>query len=170
MANITVKFEIKMEVDEKDFDQLKNLEHHADYLLDLDSWNEIKKVFSAKVTRIEDESAFKEECYVGDFVKITDGDYVSYGIIESLTPKKTRAHIKYVPRRFAHSDVQVKRIEVLHLTEQQGYSINKVVKLCNTISLYGCELGSSQSDIVYGQICDAAKKMIEEIVNNSAIE
>lgn len=55
MANITVKFEIKMEVDEKDFDQLKKLEHHADYLLDLDSWNEIKRVFGAKVTRIEEE-------------------------------------------------------------------------------------------------------------------
>ena len=49
-----VNFEIKMEINEKDFDKIKKLEHHADRLLDLDNWSEIKSVYGCKV-RIDKE-------------------------------------------------------------------------------------------------------------------
>lgn len=44
-----VKFEIYMDVDDDFVDEAKKWEHHADYLLDLDSYPEIKSVYGCKV-------------------------------------------------------------------------------------------------------------------------
>lgn len=44
-----VKFEIKMTINEDDLPKLKKLEHHADWLLDLDNWPEIKGIHDCKV-------------------------------------------------------------------------------------------------------------------------
>lgn len=54
-----VKFEINLEIDKKDFEKLKKLEHHADWLLDLDSWNEIKSISDCKVTKFEKDNKSK---------------------------------------------------------------------------------------------------------------
>lgn len=51
---MVVNFEIKMEIEDKDFDKIKQLEHHVDRLLDLDNWSEIKSVYGCKV-RIDKE-------------------------------------------------------------------------------------------------------------------
>ena len=54
-----VKFEINLEIDKKDFEKLKKLEHHANWLLDLDSWNEIKSISDCKVTKFEKDNKSK---------------------------------------------------------------------------------------------------------------
>ena len=54
-----VKLEINLEIDKKDFEKLKKLEHHADWLLDLDSWNEIKSISDCKVTKFEKDNKSK---------------------------------------------------------------------------------------------------------------
>ena len=51
-----VNFSIKMEIEDKDFDKVKQLEHHAERLLDLDHWNEIKSVYGCKVKINKEES------------------------------------------------------------------------------------------------------------------
>ena len=48
----TVLFQIKMEVEEDAMERLKKLEHHAEWLLDLDNWQEIKSVFECHVSEI----------------------------------------------------------------------------------------------------------------------
>lgn len=53
--NLTVKFEVQLEVKEKDLGELKKLEHHADYLLDLSGWPEIQSVHDCKVSVMKPE-------------------------------------------------------------------------------------------------------------------
>ena len=49
-----VKVELNLEVrDKQTAENLKRLEHHAEYLLDLDSHPEIKSVFGVKVSNAE---------------------------------------------------------------------------------------------------------------------
>lgn len=48
-----IKFEITMEVNENFIHEAKNWEHHAEYLLDLDSYPEIKSISDCKVTELE---------------------------------------------------------------------------------------------------------------------
>lgn len=50
----TIKFEIMMDVDDNFVDKAKKWEHHAEYLLDLDSYSEIKSVYGCKVTEINE--------------------------------------------------------------------------------------------------------------------
>lgn len=50
----TVKFEIMMEVEDGAIDNIKKLEHHADYLLDLYSYPEIHTIHDCKVTVVEE--------------------------------------------------------------------------------------------------------------------
>ena len=52
MAKI-VKIEMYMEVDDNSVDNLHKIEHHAEYLLDLNSWPEIKSVFGVTVEEQE---------------------------------------------------------------------------------------------------------------------
>lgn len=46
-----VKIEMYLEVDDNAIDEIKKLEHHAEYLLDLDSYPEIKSVYGVKVNK-----------------------------------------------------------------------------------------------------------------------
>ena len=50
------KVEIKMfvDIDEKDIEKLQVIEHHAEYLLDLDSWPEIKSVYGVEINKQKD--------------------------------------------------------------------------------------------------------------------
>ncbi len=48
-----VKIEIYADIDISDFEELKQIEHHADYLLDLENYPEIKSVYSVSVTKVE---------------------------------------------------------------------------------------------------------------------
>ena len=48
-----VKFEIEMEIDDDFFDDAKRWEHHADELLDLDDYPEIKSISGCKVTQCD---------------------------------------------------------------------------------------------------------------------
>ncbi len=45
-----IKFEITMEVEDDFAEKTKRWEHHADYLLDLKSYPEIKNIYGCKVT------------------------------------------------------------------------------------------------------------------------
>ena len=45
----TVKVELYLEVDDNRVDKIHVIEHHAERLLDLDSWPEIKSVYGVKV-------------------------------------------------------------------------------------------------------------------------
>lgn len=47
MAKYLVSFEV--EADEKSLEELRKLEHHAEYLLDLDSWPEVKNISGVKI-------------------------------------------------------------------------------------------------------------------------
>ena len=40
---------ISMEVEVSNIMELRKIEHHAEYLLDLESWPEIKRVFNVRV-------------------------------------------------------------------------------------------------------------------------
>lgn len=46
----TIKFEIMMEVEDNFAEETKQWEHHAERLLDLDSYPEISSVYGCKVT------------------------------------------------------------------------------------------------------------------------
>lgn len=48
-----VKFEIEMEIDDDFFDDAQRWEHHADELLALDDYPEIKSISGCKVTQCE---------------------------------------------------------------------------------------------------------------------
>ena len=43
-----------MNVSDKGAKTLKKLEHHADWLLDLESWPEIKSVFDCKIEEVKE--------------------------------------------------------------------------------------------------------------------
>ena len=44
-----VKVSMNVEIDKKDLPKLIRIEHHAEALLDLDNWNEIKSVYNVRV-------------------------------------------------------------------------------------------------------------------------
>lgn len=46
----TVKVEMYLDIEDGSVDEIKKIEHHADYLLDLDSWPKIKTVYGVKVS------------------------------------------------------------------------------------------------------------------------
>ena len=48
-------FSIKMKVWDSAWEELKELEHHADYLLSLDEWPEIETIYDCKVEKLEEE-------------------------------------------------------------------------------------------------------------------
>lgn len=50
--SMEVKFEICMRIGKDAFPRLKKLEHHAEYLLDLENWPEIESVYGCKVQEI----------------------------------------------------------------------------------------------------------------------
>lgn len=50
----TIKFEITMDVDDDFVDEAKKWEHHVEYLLDLDSYSEIKSVYECKVSEVDE--------------------------------------------------------------------------------------------------------------------
>lgn len=54
-----IELRIKMTVDDDFIDKAKNWEHHADYLLDLDSYPEIKNVYDCHVIEIIDAASNK---------------------------------------------------------------------------------------------------------------
>lgn len=47
-----VKLSMFMEVDDNSIAEIKKLEHHVDYILDLDNYPEIKSVYGVEVTEI----------------------------------------------------------------------------------------------------------------------
>ena len=49
----TIKFEIVMDVDDDFVGEAQRLEHHADALLDLDRYPEIKSVYNCQVTELK---------------------------------------------------------------------------------------------------------------------
>ena len=49
-----VMFSIKMTVEDDAWETLKQWEHHAEYLLDLDSYPEIKSIYDCKVEKLEE--------------------------------------------------------------------------------------------------------------------
>lgn len=54
MDTVEMEFKIKMTVLKGAEHEIKKLEHHADYLLDLNNYPEIQSVHDAKVTLLED--------------------------------------------------------------------------------------------------------------------
>lgn len=51
MKTVTLEIKMKIEVPENAVDEIKKIEHHAEYFLDLDSYPEIKSVFDVKVNK-----------------------------------------------------------------------------------------------------------------------
>lgn len=49
-----IEFKIKMTIEDDFVDKAKKWEHHADYLLDLDSYPEIKNIYDCHVTELID--------------------------------------------------------------------------------------------------------------------
>lgn len=49
----TIKFEIVMDVDDNFVSEAQRREHHADALLDLDRYPEIRSVYNCQVTELE---------------------------------------------------------------------------------------------------------------------
>lgn len=49
-----VKVQMLIETEQDSFDELKKIERHSDWLLDLASWPEIKSVSSVSVEKIVD--------------------------------------------------------------------------------------------------------------------
>lgn len=47
-----VKLDVLMDVDEFGIEEIEKLTHHIEYLLDLDSYPEIKSVFNVNVTKV----------------------------------------------------------------------------------------------------------------------
>ena len=58
-----VKFTAYMDVDKNSFNNLKKLEHHAEWLLDLNSWPEIKSVYGVTVDKDAKFDETDEEIY-----------------------------------------------------------------------------------------------------------
>ncbi len=52
----TVKIEMFMKVESSEVNLMKVLEHHMEWLIDLDSWPEIKCIFGVKVNEINEDS------------------------------------------------------------------------------------------------------------------
>lgn len=52
----TVKIEAFMDIDDDAIENLKKIEHHADYLFDLDSYPEIRDVYGVQITEVEGEN------------------------------------------------------------------------------------------------------------------
>ena len=50
---MVVKIEMLMEISDDSLEEIKKLEHHVDYLLDLENYPEIKSVSDVKVTEVE---------------------------------------------------------------------------------------------------------------------
>lgn len=48
-----VKLEMTIEIEDKSLDELKKLEHHVDYFLNLDEYPEVKSVYAVKVMEVE---------------------------------------------------------------------------------------------------------------------
>ena len=48
-----VKVEMFFDVEERFVDEIKKIEHHAEFLLDLDSYPEIKSVYGVKVEEVK---------------------------------------------------------------------------------------------------------------------
>lgn len=53
MKTKTLVLTMKLEVEENKVDEIKKLEHHAEYLLDLDNYPEIKAVSDVTVSEVE---------------------------------------------------------------------------------------------------------------------
>lgn len=62
---------VSMEIDDSAIESVKKIEHHAESLLDLDSWPEIKSVFGVKVAKNTGEITR----YVGECKNIKTGEY-----------------------------------------------------------------------------------------------
>ena len=45
---------LSMEIETSNVEALKKLEHHIDYLLDLDNWPEIESVYNVEVVQVEE--------------------------------------------------------------------------------------------------------------------
>ena len=95
IKTIVAKMTLNIEIDEKDFEEMKKLEHHIENLLDLDSYPEIKSVFGVKIEKESEEERkiiipFNEKynlvaenlkdpeypCEVGIFVEDKNGVFV----------------------------------------------------------------------------------------------
>lgn len=48
-----VKVEMYLELDDAGLENIRKVTHHAEYLLDLDAWPEIKSVYGVKVEEQE---------------------------------------------------------------------------------------------------------------------
>lgn len=48
-----VKVVMYFEVEDDGMEEIKKLEHHADYILDLDGYQEIKSVYGVEVKEVE---------------------------------------------------------------------------------------------------------------------
>ena len=46
-----VKIEMTVDIDDNDINKLNVIKNHIDYLLDLDSWPEIKSVYGVNITK-----------------------------------------------------------------------------------------------------------------------
>lgn len=51
----TIRFQITMDIKDNCLEELKKLERHADWLLDLSSWPEIISVYECHVAEIQKE-------------------------------------------------------------------------------------------------------------------
>ena len=56
-----LKVEMYLDVEEDSVDEIKKMTHHADYLLDLESYPEIKSVYGVTVKEFKTKSNFKNE-------------------------------------------------------------------------------------------------------------
>lgn len=45
-----VKVEMNLEIEDGKLEEIKKIEHHADYFINLDEYPEIKSIFNVKVT------------------------------------------------------------------------------------------------------------------------
>lgn len=57
----TIKFEIVMDVDDDFVGEARRWEHHADALLDLDSYPEIRSIYNCQVTELKPNGTGKKE-------------------------------------------------------------------------------------------------------------
>ena len=56
---MNINVSMKMEIENGSYDKLKTLEHHAEHLLDLDEWPEIKNVYDVRVQDANQDEAQK---------------------------------------------------------------------------------------------------------------
>ena len=54
MDTVEMEFKIKMSVTKGAESEIKQLEHHADYILDLNSYPEIQSIYDAEVTLLSE--------------------------------------------------------------------------------------------------------------------